>query len=76
VFSVVFGMNVIEWNGEHERESFMDGVREQYGENQWNARCFEKDSSMRYLVELDEECNVTVEDAVKNLLVHAWNNRH
>ncbi|KAF2349263.1 hypothetical protein FHG87_019984 [Trinorchestia longiramus] len=24
---------------EHERESFMDVVHEQYGEDQWNARC-------------------------------------
>ncbi|KAF2364164.1 hypothetical protein FHG87_005086 [Trinorchestia longiramus] len=40
---------------DHERESFMDVVREQYEENQWNARCVEEDSGMRYLVGLDEE---------------------
>ncbi|KAF2347204.1 hypothetical protein FHG87_022039 [Trinorchestia longiramus] len=35
---------------DHERESFMDVVYEQYGENQWNARCVEQDSGVRYLV--------------------------
>ncbi|KAF2369166.1 hypothetical protein FHG87_000087 [Trinorchestia longiramus] len=29
---------------EHERESLMDVVHEQYGENKWNARCVEEDS--------------------------------
>ncbi|KAF2351223.1 hypothetical protein FHG87_018022 [Trinorchestia longiramus] len=58
---------------EHGPESFMDVVHEQYGENQWNARCVEEDSDMRYLVGLDEECNMTVVDAMKNFSVHAWN---
>ncbi|KAF2358365.1 hypothetical protein FHG87_010875 [Trinorchestia longiramus] len=61
---------------EHEQESLMDAVHEQYGENQWNARCVEEDSGMRYLVGLDEECNQTVVDAMKNFLVHTWNTRH
>ncbi|KAF2344786.1 hypothetical protein FHG87_024458 [Trinorchestia longiramus] len=38
----------------------MDVVHEQCGENKWNARCVEEDSGMRYLVGLDEECNMTV----------------
>ncbi|KAF2346027.1 hypothetical protein FHG87_023218 [Trinorchestia longiramus] len=50
----------------------MENKRE-VGENQWNARCVEEDSGMRYLVGLDEECNITVVDAMKNFLVHAWN---
>ncbi|KAF2344096.1 hypothetical protein FHG87_025150, partial [Trinorchestia longiramus] len=29
----------------------------------------------RYLVGLDEECNMTVVDTMKDLLVHAWNKR-
>ncbi|KAF2345772.1 hypothetical protein FHG87_023472 [Trinorchestia longiramus] len=53
-------------------ESFMDVVHKQYGENQWKARCIEMDSGVRYLVRLDEECNMTVVDAMKNFLVHAW----
>ncbi|KAF2348081.1 hypothetical protein FHG87_021162 [Trinorchestia longiramus] len=57
----------------HERESFWTVVHEQCGENQWNARCVEGDSGMRYLVGLDEECNVTVVDKMKCFLVHAWN---
>ncbi|KAF2362306.1 hypothetical protein FHG87_006937 [Trinorchestia longiramus] len=60
---------------EHERESLMDVVHEQCGENKWNARCVEEDSGMRYLVGLDEECNMTVVDAMKDFLVHAWNKR-
>ncbi|KAF2354371.1 hypothetical protein FHG87_014872 [Trinorchestia longiramus] len=68
---------VLEFNKyEHGRESFMDVVSEQCGENQWNTRCVEEDSGMRYLVRLDEECNMTVVDAVKNVLVHAWNKRY
>ncbi|KAF2357120.1 hypothetical protein FHG87_012123 [Trinorchestia longiramus] len=51
-------------------------VRGQYGENQWNARSMEEDSSMRYLIGLDEECNMTDVDVVKNFLVHAWSKRH
>ncbi|KAF2348670.1 hypothetical protein FHG87_020575 [Trinorchestia longiramus] len=43
--------------------------------NKWNARCVEEDSGMRYLVGLDEECNMTVVDAMKDFLVHAWNKR-
>ncbi|KAF2344094.1 hypothetical protein FHG87_025148 [Trinorchestia longiramus] len=58
---------------EHERESLIDVVHEQCGENKWNARCVEEDSGMRYLVGLDEECNMTVVDTMKDLLVHAWN---
>ncbi|KAF2356053.1 hypothetical protein FHG87_013189 [Trinorchestia longiramus] len=61
---------------EHERENFMDVVREPYGETQWNARCVEEDSGMSYLVGLDEECNLTVVDATKNFLVHSWNKTH
>ncbi|KAF2345856.1 hypothetical protein FHG87_023388 [Trinorchestia longiramus] len=38
-------------------------------------QCVEEDSGMRYLVGLDEECNMTVVDAVKDFLVHAWNKR-
>ncbi|KAF2357310.1 hypothetical protein FHG87_011920 [Trinorchestia longiramus] len=40
---------------EHERESFMDVVCQQYGENQWNVKCAEKDSIMSYLVGLNEK---------------------
>ncbi|KAF2358651.1 hypothetical protein FHG87_010596 [Trinorchestia longiramus] len=50
-------------------------IHEQCGENKWNARCAEEDSGMRYLVGLDEECNMTVVDAMKDFLVHAWNKR-
>ncbi|KAF2346195.1 hypothetical protein FHG87_023049 [Trinorchestia longiramus] len=60
---------------EHEKESLMNVVHEQYGENKWNARCVGEDSGMRYLVRLDEECNMTVVDAVKDFLVHPWNKR-
>ncbi|KAF2366974.1 hypothetical protein FHG87_002248 [Trinorchestia longiramus] len=60
---------------EQERESLMDVVHEQCGENKWNARCVEEDSGMRYLVGLDEECNMTVVDAMKDFLVYAWNKR-
>ncbi|KAF2355316.1 hypothetical protein FHG87_013928 [Trinorchestia longiramus] len=60
---------------EQERESLMDVVHEQCGENKWNAKCVEEDSDMRYLVGLDEECNMTVVDAMKDFLVHAWNKR-
>ncbi|KAF2345624.1 hypothetical protein FHG87_023619 [Trinorchestia longiramus] len=60
---------------EHERESLMDVVHEQYGENKRNARCVEEDSGMRYLVGLDEECNMIVVDAMEDFLVHAWNKR-
>ncbi|KAF2352820.1 Zinc finger C2H2-type [Trinorchestia longiramus] len=35
-------------------------------------RCIEEDSGMRYLVGLDEECNMAVVDAMKDFLVHAW----
>ncbi|KAF2345082.1 hypothetical protein FHG87_024162, partial [Trinorchestia longiramus] len=58
-----------------EVESLMDVVHEQCGENKWNARCVEEDSGMRYLVGLDEECNMTVVDAMKDFLVYAWNKR-
>ncbi|KAF2350197.1 hypothetical protein FHG87_019049 [Trinorchestia longiramus] len=61
---------------EHEQESLMDVVHEQYRENKWNARCVKEDSGMRYLVGLDEECNMTVVDAMKNFLMHAWNKQH
>ncbi|KAF2366049.1 hypothetical protein FHG87_003189 [Trinorchestia longiramus] len=57
---------------EHERESLMDVVHEQYEEKR-NARCVEEESGMRYLVGLDEECNRTVVDAMKDFLAHAWN---
>ncbi|KAF2366521.1 hypothetical protein FHG87_002719 [Trinorchestia longiramus] len=60
---------------EQERESLMDVVHEQCAENEWNARCVEEDSGMRYLVGLDEECNMTVVDAMKDFLVYAWNKR-
>ncbi|KAF2353194.1 hypothetical protein FHG87_016053 [Trinorchestia longiramus] len=40
-----------------------------------NARCVEEGSGMRYLVGLDEECNMTVVDAMKDFLVYAWNKR-
>ncbi|KAF2357831.1 hypothetical protein FHG87_011412 [Trinorchestia longiramus] len=59
----------------HERESLMDVVHEQCGENKWNVRCVEEDSVIRYLVGLDEECNMTIVDAMKGFLVHAWNER-
>ncbi|KAF2351803.1 hypothetical protein FHG87_017442 [Trinorchestia longiramus] len=55
----------------HERESLMDVVHYQYGENQWNIRCVEGYSGMRYLVGLDEECNMTVVDDTKCFLVHS-----
>ncbi|KAF2362486.1 Histone deacetylase complex subunit SAP130 C-terminal domain [Trinorchestia longiramus] len=55
---------------EHERESLMDVVLEQYGENKWNARSVEGDFGMGYLVELDEECNMTVVDEMKYFLLH------
>ncbi|KAF2346312.1 hypothetical protein FHG87_022932 [Trinorchestia longiramus] len=58
---------------ECEQESLRDVVHEQCGENKWIVRCVEEDSGMRYLVELDEECNMTVVDAMKDFLVHAWN---
>ncbi|KAF2346954.1 hypothetical protein FHG87_022292 [Trinorchestia longiramus] len=58
---------------EHEPESLMHVVHEQYGENRWNARCVEDDSGMIYPVGLDEECNMTVVAAMKDFLVHAWN---
>ncbi|KAF2352846.1 hypothetical protein FHG87_016401 [Trinorchestia longiramus] len=45
-------------------------------ENEWHARCVEEDLGFRYLVGLDEEFNMTVVDAVKNVLVHAWTKRH
>ncbi|KAF2363484.1 hypothetical protein FHG87_005754, partial [Trinorchestia longiramus] len=51
------------------------GQCEQCGENKWNARCVEEDSGMKYLVGLDEECNMTVVDAMKDFLVYAWNKR-
>ncbi|KAF2348285.1 hypothetical protein FHG87_020960 [Trinorchestia longiramus] len=54
-------------------KSLMDVVHEQCGENKWNARCVEEDPGMRYLVGLDEECNMTVVDAMKDFLMHAWN---
>ncbi|KAF2351163.1 hypothetical protein FHG87_018081 [Trinorchestia longiramus] len=38
-------------------------------------KCVEEDSGMRYLVGLDEECNMTVVDAMKDFLVYAWNKR-
>ncbi|KAF2354348.1 hypothetical protein FHG87_014893 [Trinorchestia longiramus] len=60
---------------EQEQESLMDVVHEQCGENGWNARCGEEESGMRYLVGLDEECNMTFVDAMKDFLVHAWNKR-
>ncbi|KAF2350678.1 hypothetical protein FHG87_018563 [Trinorchestia longiramus] len=55
---------------EHEQESLMEVVHEQCGEKKWNAGCVEEDSGMRYLVGLDEECNMTVVDAMKAFLVH------
>ncbi|KAF2357635.1 hypothetical protein FHG87_011604 [Trinorchestia longiramus] len=61
---------------EPERESPVNVAHEQNGENQWNARCVEEDSGMRCLVGLDEKCNMTVADAIKNFLVHAWNKRY
>ncbi|KAF2359007.1 hypothetical protein FHG87_010238 [Trinorchestia longiramus] len=61
---------------EHERESFMDVIREQYDENQWNASCVAKDSGTKYLVGPDEKCNITIMDAMKNFLLNAWNRRH
>ncbi|KAF2346410.1 hypothetical protein FHG87_022835 [Trinorchestia longiramus] len=36
---------------------------------------FRCDGCMRYLVGLDEECNMTVVDAMKDFLVDAWNKR-
>ncbi|KAF2343512.1 hypothetical protein FHG87_025732 [Trinorchestia longiramus] len=30
-------------------------------------------AGMRYLVGLDEKCNMTLVDAMKDFLVHAWN---
>ncbi|KAF2344659.1 hypothetical protein FHG87_024587 [Trinorchestia longiramus] len=62
--------------GKNGRGCFELEICEQYGKNRWNARCVEEDSSMRYLVGVDEECNTTVVEAVKNFLVHAWNKRH
>ncbi|KAF2344406.1 hypothetical protein FHG87_024838 [Trinorchestia longiramus] len=44
-------------------------------EHMENKRCVEEDSGMRYLVGLDEECNMTVVNAMKYFLVHAWNKR-
>ncbi|KAF2354895.1 hypothetical protein FHG87_014349 [Trinorchestia longiramus] len=45
------------------------------GENKWHARCVEEDSGMRYLVGLDDGCNMNVVDAMKDFLVHALNKR-
>ncbi|KAF2347435.1 hypothetical protein FHG87_021809, partial [Trinorchestia longiramus] len=47
----------------------------------WSVSNVEKTSGMqgvlkrtcRYLVGLDEECNMTVVDAMKDFFVHAWN---
>ncbi|KAF2360403.1 AMP-dependent synthetase/ligase [Trinorchestia longiramus] len=36
---------------------------------------WQEDSGMSYLVGLDEECNMTVVDAMKDFLVCAWNKR-
>ncbi|KAF2357082.1 hypothetical protein FHG87_012160 [Trinorchestia longiramus] len=44
---------------EHEQESLMNVVHEQCGGNKWNVRCVEEDSGMKYIVRLDEECNMT-----------------
>ncbi|KAF2352559.1 hypothetical protein FHG87_016685 [Trinorchestia longiramus] len=52
-----------------------DGCARAKGEKVWNARCVEEDSGMRYLVGLDEECNMTFVDAMKDFLVYAWNKR-
>ncbi|KAF2354415.1 hypothetical protein FHG87_014830 [Trinorchestia longiramus] len=60
---------------EQERESLMDVVHEQCGENKWNARHVEEDSGIRYLAGLYEECNMTVVDAMKDFLVYALNKR-
>ncbi|KAF2343552.1 hypothetical protein FHG87_025692, partial [Trinorchestia longiramus] len=51
------------------RENFIGMVREQYGENQWNARCTEEDFSTSYLVGLYEEGNLTVVNAIDSFLV-------
>ncbi|KAF2355842.1 hypothetical protein FHG87_013400 [Trinorchestia longiramus] len=40
-----------------------------------DGMCVEEDSGVRYLVMLNEKCNLTIVDAM-NLLVHAWNKRH
>ncbi|KAF2352057.1 hypothetical protein FHG87_017187 [Trinorchestia longiramus] len=61
---------------EHDRESFMNVVRKQYGENQWNARCVEENLGMIYVAGLDEKYSMTVMDAMKDFLGHAWNKRH
>ncbi|KAF2365968.1 hypothetical protein FHG87_003276 [Trinorchestia longiramus] len=50
---------------ERERESLIDVVHEQYGENMWNTRCVQGDSGMGNHVGLDEECNMTVVDEMK-----------
>ncbi|KAF2350820.1 hypothetical protein FHG87_018427 [Trinorchestia longiramus] len=64
-----------EQNGFRRDRRGEDNLFVKCGENKWNARCVEEDSGMRYLVGLDEECNMTVVDAMKDFLVHAWNKR-
>ncbi|KAF2346756.1 hypothetical protein FHG87_022488, partial [Trinorchestia longiramus] len=44
---------------EPEPEKFIDVVHEQFVENKWNAWCVEKDSCIRNLVGVVEECSMT-----------------
>ncbi|KAF2350070.1 hypothetical protein FHG87_019174 [Trinorchestia longiramus] len=72
-FIDVWSWNVVSMN-RSERASWM-----------WSMSNVEKTSGMqgvlkrtlgmRYLVGLDEECNMTVVDAMKDFLVYAWNKR-
>ncbi|KAF2346882.1 hypothetical protein FHG87_022362 [Trinorchestia longiramus] len=71
VLGIMFGMNVMAWNGGDLEK--LEMLQNWYGEIKLKARCVEEDSGMRYLVGLDKECNMTVVDAMKDFLVHAWN---
>ncbi|KAF2347117.1 hypothetical protein FHG87_022128 [Trinorchestia longiramus] len=68
----MFGMNVMAWNGE-DLEKLEVLQNRSNMERTSGMRCVEEDSVMRYLVGLNEECNMTVVDVMKNFLVHTWN---
>ncbi|KAF2361480.1 Ribonuclease H domain [Trinorchestia longiramus] len=59
----------------HQQESLMGVACKQYGENEWNTECVEENSSMSYLVGLNEKSNMIVVDAMKNFLVQAQDKR-
>ncbi|KAF2361622.1 hypothetical protein FHG87_007615 [Trinorchestia longiramus] len=51
----------------------VEAIRGDLGMERTSGMPVEDDLGMRYLVGLDKECNMTVVDALKNFLVHAWN---